>query len=126
MTQPGDHAGELPRALLGAGDAEMLGSVLEGYIGYMRRTAPPSRKRDEEISLLERVRRQLALLRCGNVAQVTIPLSREELAALEHAMSVFVRLVRENVARSHERDYALSCIDELRKAVARIRTQSLN
>ncbi len=126
MTQPIDHSEELPRALLGAGDAEMLMNVLDGYIGYTRRTAPPSRKREEEISLLSRVRRQLALLQYSNVVQVTIPLSLEELAALEHAMSVFVRLVRKNVARSQERDHALSCIDELRRAIARIRTQSLN
>jgi hypothetical protein len=126
MTQTDDHSEELPRALLGAGDAEMLANVLEGYIGYTRRTVPPSKKRDEEISLLERVRRHLALLQCSKVVQVTIPLSLEELAALEHAMGVFVKLVRKNVARSQERDHALSCIDALRQAIARIRCESQN
>ncbi len=97
MTQPTDDEGELPRTLLGVGDAKALVYVLEGYLAYTRQTVPLSKRRDAEISLLERVRRQLALLQCGQVVQVSSALALEEIAALEHALSVFVKLTRKNV-----------------------------
>lgn len=126
MRQPTDDAGELPRTLLGVGDAKALMYVLEGYIAYTRRTMPPSKRRDEEINLLERVRRQLGPLQYGQVVQVSIALSLEEIAALEHALCIFITLTRKNVARSPQRDQTLAALDELRRALARMRTQTLN
>jgi hypothetical protein len=126
MIQPNDHSAELPRALLGPKDAEALVYILDGYIAYTRRAVPASRNRDAEISLLQHLRRQFALLQGGHLAQLTIPLSLEEMEALEHAMSVFIGLVRKNVAPSDRREHTLACIDELRQAIARMRTQWLN
>ena len=49
-----------PVFVVGLGDLEVLRMVIMSYLTLVRRTVPPSRKREEEIALLQSVQQRLS------------------------------------------------------------------
>lgn len=104
----------VPAFAVGLGDLEVLRTVITSYLTLVYRTVPPSRKRDEEIVLLQGVQRRISALP-ANALDAQIPLYELEVPALDKALSGFMAFVRRKVPPSHEREEALRDLERFRR-----------
>ena len=106
----------LPTLALNFNDLASVRSIIRAYITYTRRVSQPTRERNEQMHVLESVYLRLANIPV-NMAQVTIPLSVAEVAALDCAIAGFCAFVRNKVSPSRERDETLQDVERLRVAL---------
>lgn len=126
MTPQADNSESLPQECLQGEDVIALECVIHGYLCYLRKAVPPSKKRDAEVRMLEDVRRVLVLAQRQEIAAVAIPLTNEYLEVLVDAIKVFMKLVHQRVPASAWRDKKLARFEDLRQRLARMRAQHLN
>jgi hypothetical protein len=126
MTPQADNLENLPQEHLDGEDVIALDCIIYGYLCYLRRYVPASKKRDEEIKMLEDVHHVLVLAQREEIAAVAIPLSNEYLEVLVDASKIFIKLIRRRVPASAERDQKLARLEDLRRRLARVRAQQLN
>jgi hypothetical protein len=101
-----------PQMKIGMNDISVIENILKGYIGYLRNTArtAPTMKR---IQKLENIRQRLVFLRSneGNATWLT----EDDLRAICEAMRTFVKVTRQRVPTSQEREETLNAVDLVRK-----------
>ncbi len=107
----------IPQARIGLNDARALLAILKGYLAYVYGAVPSSHKRDTQIRVLQGVRGRLeALLAApGRAEETPIWLTRQEIRALDEALSGFVQVVRVAVPASSVRDETLREIEGFRE-----------
>src|SRR6266851_5914571 len=109
----------LPTLALNFNDLASLRSIIRAYITYIRRVSKPTRERDAQMHVLESLYLRLANMPV-NVADVAIPLSVAEVAALDCAIAGFCGFVRNKVSPSRERDETLQDVERLRQALVQM------
>jgi hypothetical protein len=109
----------LPTLALNFNDLASLRSIIRAYITYIRRVSKPTRERDAQMHVLESLYLRLANMPV-NVADVAIPLSVAEVAALVCAIAGFCGFVRNKVSPSSERDETLRDVERLRQALVQM------
>ena len=107
----------IPQARIGLNDARALLAMLKGYLAYVYRAVPSSHKRDAQIRVIQGVRGRLeALLAApGRAETPPIWLTRQEIKALDEALSGFMQVVGMVVPASSARDETLREIEGFRE-----------
>lgn len=117
----------IPHLRLGRHDMTSLCQVVATYLAYLRKEVPPSRQRHEQIQALQRV--QAMLLRAQtqkSKEEVAVLLRHDELEALCAAMGGFVRLVRQMIPASAERDDVIQALQKIHAQLRAMRSSPLN
>ena len=111
-----DQGNKVPQVRVGLGDIQALLSMLAGYLTYLRKAVPPSPRREMQIRTLEGLRRRLAALLAGSRREEEIPiwLTRQEIRALDEALSGFMQVVRVLMPASSARNETLREIEGFR------------
>ncbi len=111
-----DQGNKVPQVRVGLGDIQALLSMLTGYLTYLRKAVPASPRRATQIRTLERLRRRLAALLASSRREEETPiwLTRQEIQALNEALSGFVQVVRIVIPASSMRDETLREIEGFR------------
>jgi hypothetical protein len=106
----------IPQVRIGLNDARALLAMLKGYLAYVYGAVPSSHEREAQIRVIQGVRGRLeALLAApGRAEETPIWLTRQEIRALDEALSGFVQVVRAVVPASSERDETLREIEGFR------------
>jgi hypothetical protein len=104
----------LPTLPVGMGDLRALRSIVHSYMALLRRTVPPSRKRDEEMAVLQRLHFRMAGIPADAV-EVRVNLTVSEIQALSKAIAGFAAFVRRKVPASRHRDETLGMLEKLRQ-----------
>ncbi len=106
----------IPQVRIGLNDARALLAMLKGYLAYVYGAVPSSHERDAQIRVLQGVRGRLeALLTAhGRAEETPIWLTRQEIRALDEALSGFMQVVRVVVPVSSLRDETLREIEGFR------------
>jgi hypothetical protein len=106
----------IPQVRIGLNDARALLAMLKGYLAYVYGAVPSSHERDAQIRMIQGVRGRLeALLAApGRAETPPIWLTRQEIRALDEALSGFVQVVRVVVPASSLRDETLREIEGFR------------
>jgi hypothetical protein len=102
----------IPHMKIGPNDISVIGSVLMGYIGYLRNTARTAQT-TKRIQKLHNLRQRILLLGSneGNATLIT----EDDVTAICDAMITFVKVTRQLVPKSQEREETLSAVNMLRK-----------
>jgi hypothetical protein len=117
--EPAAPSASVPHLPLGPHDLQALEAVTRGYLGYLRKAGPASAKQQAQIRALQGIQARLApLLAPGASLTVHIPLTREELTALQEAVRGFVTLLRQMVPPSEQRDGVIASLEHLHQALA--------
>lgn len=101
---------------VGLNDLAVLRAVLSSYLTLVRRAAPPSRQRDEEIALLQGVYRRISCIP-AHTMDVQITLYALEMPALDKALSGYAAFVCQKVPPSRSRDETLRNLERFRQEV---------
>jgi hypothetical protein len=111
-----DESKAIPQVRIGLNDARALLAILKGYFAYVYGAVPSSHKRDAQIRVLQGVRGRLEALLAtpGRAEETPIWLTRQEIRALDEALSGFVQVVRVVVPASSLRDETLREIEGFR------------
>ncbi|HZS78818.1 MAG TPA: hypothetical protein VFA41_19565 [Ktedonobacteraceae bacterium] len=104
----------LPTLPIGMGDLRALRSIVHSYMALLRRTVPPSRKREEEMAVLQRLYFRMQGIPADAV-EVRVDLTVSEIQALSKAISGFAAFVRHKVPASRYRDETLGMLEQLRQ-----------
>ena len=111
----------VPHVTLHPNDIIVLESVVKGYLAFLRRGIPLSKKRDAQVRTLQQLRQRFIALTHADHAQrelSCIPLTADEIQALDDALCGFNMLVRQMVPASRERNETLRDVENLRHQVA--------
>lgn len=117
----------VPHVTLHPNDIIVFEQVITGYLAFLRRGIPPSKKRDTQVRMLQQLHQRFIALTHAEHAQrelSCIPLTADEIQALDDALRGFVMLVRQMVPASRERDETLRDIENLRQQLAEMITLS--
>src|SRR5713226_6656659 len=111
-----DQGNKVPQVRVGLGDIQALLSMLTGYLAYLRKAVLPSPRRETQLRTLEGLQRRLAALLTAPRQDEDTPiwLTRQEIQALNEALSGFVQVVCVLVPASSLRDETLREIDRFR------------
>jgi hypothetical protein len=121
FSEPGAPSASVPSLPLGPHDLQALEAVIRGYLAYVRKAIPASAKQQAQIRALQRIQARLVLLLApGAPLTAQVPLTREELTALQEAVRGFVALLRQMVPPSQERDGVIASLEHLHQALARM------
>jgi hypothetical protein len=106
----------IPQVRIGLNDTRALLAMLKGYLAYVYGAVPSSHERDAQFRVIQGVRGRLeALLAApGRAEETPIWLTRQEIRALDEALSGFVQVVRVVVPASSLRDETLREIEGFR------------
>ena len=110
MSQP--HSRSLPTIPLDQGGLRTIDSIIQGYLPHLARNKPvPTRT----IAVLQEIRRKLTpLLQPGGFPEGTaIPLTLDELWALDIALQGFASLLSHHISPSRRRDATLAELQRL-------------
>ena len=105
----------LPQVKLAANDIQVVDTVLMGYMGYLR-NASLRRQTVQRIQELEDVRVRLLFLLCGGEKNAVL-LTLDDIRCIREAMMTFVKVTRQMVPQSNERDKTLETVNALRKHI---------
>ena len=109
-----DSRGGLPTFQMGLNDFQVMRTVIQSYIALARRTMPPSRKRDEEIAILQGLYRRFSGIP-AHALEAQITLLVPEVHALNHALLGFMNFVRQKTPPSQEREATLRDLERFRR-----------
>ena len=109
----------VPTLVLSFHDLAAVRGIIRAYITYTRRVSKPTRKRDEQILVLESLYVRLANIPV-NVPDLALLLSTAEVAALDCAIAGFCAFVRNKVPPSRERDETLQDVERMRETLAQM------
>src|SRR5579859_2524466 len=106
------YPGDLPTIPLDQNGLRSIDAMIQGYLPHLVRKQPAPRR---IIAVLRMIRRKLApMLKPGGFPTGTaIPLTLDELWALDIAFQGFATLVSRRIDPSQERDSVLSDLDQL-------------
>jgi hypothetical protein len=99
-------------SIFALGKIRAMVTIIASYLMYLRK-APPSKQRDAEIALLQGI--QQRVLATVPTEGGIVLLATEELQALANAMEGFVKLTRQVVPSSAERDELLEQVAAIRE-----------
>jgi hypothetical protein len=111
----GEHH-TLPQVELAANDIKTVDDILRGNIGYLRNNAKLTRQTLKRIQELEDLRGRLLFLRRGG-EQSAVLVTVNDIRCIHEAMRTFVKLTRQLVPQSQERDETLGAVSRLRKYI---------
>jgi hypothetical protein len=103
-------------------DLTVIDAAIKGYLAFLRGTVKPSRERDTKIEILQNIRQRLKPVLSQQLEGTPIPLTFNEVQAIDAALVGFVWIVRRTVPPSKERDDALAGFDGLRLMLASLAT----
>jgi hypothetical protein len=101
----------LPQVALGLGDVRAMVSVIKGYLPTLQRMAGKSFVRRQEWYCLQSLQHRLEQIGAQGGA---LTLTVEELDALDHALTGFSLLVRQQIRQSVRRDEVLAGVEGIR------------
>ena len=105
---------DVPKLLVGFNDLIALRNIIRGYLAYMRRSRLPVQEKYRQVQLLEGIYTRLVGIP-AHALEVIIPLTAEEMDALNSAMLGFAAFVRQKVSPSSERNKTLQSLEALRQ-----------
>lgn len=108
----------IPTFSIGLDDFQVLRTVITSYLTLIYRTVPPSRKRNEEITLLQDIQRRIPSIPC-HALEVQVILFVPEVQALNNALTAFAAFIRKKVPPSRDRDETLRDLERFRQHLTR-------
>ena len=115
--RPYESHDDVPRLGLSLHDITAIATIIRSYLTYLRKTIP-SKQRDEEMRVLEGL--QQRVLATVPTEGGIVPLVSEEIQALANAMQGFIKLARQKVAPTPEREELFQQIAEIREHLLRM------
>jgi hypothetical protein len=103
-------------------DLTVIDAAIKGYLAFLRGTVKPSQERYIKVELLQNIRQRLKPVLSQQLEGTPIPLTFNEVQAIDAALVGFVWLARRAVPPSKERDDALAGFDGLRHKLASLAT----
>jgi hypothetical protein len=89
-----------------------IDSVLYAYLSFLRGGVEPSKQRDEQIELTQKVRRRIRPMRTFQAGKV-VQLTPQEAGTMRAAMVAFVELLRVMIPQSQDRDATMAFVESL-------------
>jgi hypothetical protein len=108
---------DVPQAPISCNDLRAIVAIVTAYLAYLRNRKPPLLKRERTLRLLQGIQQRLTahVAAPQQLEETSIPLTAQEIHALEDAMGGFVQLVRQVIPSSNQRDDLLQQIEDLRE-----------
>jgi hypothetical protein len=103
-------------------DLTVMDAAIKGYLAFLRGAVKPSQERYIKVELLQNIRQRLKPVLSQQLEGTPIPLTFNEVQAIDAALVGFVWIVRRAVPPSKERDDALAGFDGLRHKLASLVT----
>jgi hypothetical protein len=110
----------VPQVSLHPNDISVLQQVVRGYLAFLRNGVAPSKKRAVQIQAVQRLQQRLTTLAYAHADNTCVPLTADDIQALDAALRGFITLVRRMVPASQERDETLQDVENLRQHVAKM------
>lgn len=108
----------VPHVFLHPNDISVLAQVIQGYLAFLRNGVAPSKKRDVQIQTLQRLQQRLTTMVNAHAENTCVPLTADDIQALNAALRGFITLVHRMAPASKERDETLLDVENLRQQLA--------
>lgn len=119
-----DNSEELPHIVISLDDLKALDAVIESHQVYLRKCRV--KDGDAQIEHLRDLRKRMALISPEDVLMAVMPLTVDDLKALEEVLACFCKRARKIIPPARERDDLLRYLDNLRQRLAQMRAGRLN